>query len=279
MQTKTILTVLTDPALAERTLEQAETLAMGFDAHLDVLCLGVDSSQTGYDMVGAEVMVLQESLQRASDTARALAEQAETTLKRSAIRWAIEDGVSSLSDLGRSVALRARYSDLVAVPRPYGPSRGVELEPALEGALFEARTPVLVLPETAPVSARPRRVLLAWNESVEALTAARSAMSLLAAAESVHLAVIDPPQHGAERSDPGGLLAQYLARHGVRAEIDVLSKTMPRVSDVLQRHARDIDADLVVMGAYGHSRLREAVLGGATRDMLEGATLPVFMAH
>ena len=97
--------------------------------------------------------------------------------------------------------------------------------------------------------------------------------------DNVHVVVIDPPQHGPNRSDPGGALSQYLARHGVKPEIDVLSKTMPRVSDVLCRHVQDLDADLVVMGAYGHSRFREAILGGATRNMLENAEVPVLLAH
>jgi nucleotide-binding universal stress UspA family protein len=91
--------------------------------------------------------------------------------------------------------------------------------------------------------------------------------------------VIDPPAHGPNRSDPGGLLSQYLARHDVNIEIDVLSKALPRVSDVMRRHVTDIDADMVVMGAYGHSRFREAILGGATRNMLETSEVPVFMAH
>jgi len=95
----------------------------------------------------------------------------------------------------------------------------------------------------------------------------------------VHVVVIDPPTPGPNRSDPGGVLSQFLARHGVRGDIDVLSKTLPRVSDVLNRHARDMNADMIVMGAYGHSRFREAILGGATRYMLEQAEIPVFMAH
>ncbi len=68
-------------------------------------------------------------------------------------------------------------------------------------------------------------------------------------------------------------------RHGVKAEVTVLARNLPTVSDVLAQHALDIGADMMVMGAYGHSRLREAVLGGATRAMLEGATIPVLMAH
>jgi nucleotide-binding universal stress UspA family protein len=70
-----------------------------------------------------------------------------------------------------------------------------------------------------------------------------------------------------------------LVRHGVKAEVSVLAKTRPSVSDVLVRHLRDQNADLLVMGAYGHSRFREAILGGATRDMLEMAEGPVFLAH
>jgi len=121
--------------------------------------------------------------------------------------------------------------------------------------------------------------MIGWNESPEALIAVRAALPLLKQADVAHVVVIDPPTHGPNRSDPGGQLSQYLARHDVRVEIDVLSKTLPRVSDVMMRHAADMGADMVVMGAYGHSRFREAVFGGATRYMLEQAKLPVFMAH
>ena len=149
----------------------------------------------------------------------------------------------------------------------------------LEAALFEGRSPVVVLPSNdAPVS-HPKQISIAWNESPEALSATRAALPLLQAADMVRVVVVDPPAHGPNRSDPGGMLSQYLARQGVRAEIDVLSKTLPRVSDVLMRHAKDMNIDMIVMGAYGHSRFREAILGGATRHMLENADLPVFMAH
>jgi nucleotide-binding universal stress UspA family protein len=70
-----------------------------------------------------------------------------------------------------------------------------------------------------------------------------------------------------------------LARHGVNCEVSVLAKTLPRTSDTLLRHARDKNAQMIVMGAYGHSRFRESILGGATRNMLEMAELPVLMAH
>ncbi|MBP0481412.1 universal stress protein [Sagittula salina] len=280
MAYKTLLTVITDRDLMAGTLDAAATLAGGLDAHLDVLCLGVDRTQTGYYYAGANAMVLQETLTRASADADALASAARAHLAKYDIRWGLDHGVAQLADIGRHVAAHARFSDLVVLPKPYGDGCGVELEPVIEGALFEGGVPVLVSPgPKVPISATPQRVVLAWNESSESLRAIRAALPLLKGAEVAHVVVIDPPQHGASRSDPGGMLSQYLARHGVKPEIEVLAKTLPRVSDVLIRHATDVDAELVVMGAYGHSRFREAILGGATRYMLEQAGIPVLMAH
>lgn len=173
----------------------------------------------------------------------------------------------------------ARFCDLVVLPKPYGKAGGPAAEAILEAALFEGHAPVLVLPEGFTGTNFGKRVVMAWNQSDEALMAARAALPLLKAASEVDITIIDPPTHGPERSDPGGMLSQYLARHGVHAEVSVLAKTLPRTSEVLSRHARDENADLIVMGAYGHSRFREAILGGATRNMLEMADIPVFMAH
>ena len=119
-------------------------------------------------------------------------------------------------------------------------------------------------------------VLIVYAFSFSIYTAATAMPETL---HKAPIAVIDPPQHGPERSDPGGMLCQMLVRHGVKAEVSVLARTLPRISDILARHVRDQNADLLVMGAYGHSRLREAILGGATRNMLEQTEIPVLMAH
>ncbi|WP_297773138.1 universal stress protein [uncultured Roseovarius sp.] len=279
MTYNSLFSVLTDESLVEETLAHAVAAATEYDAHLDVLCLGVDRSQSGYYYAGASAILLQETIARAQEDAEAIEARAREVLGGSALRWSVESGVSQLADMGRHVAVRARFSDLVILPQPYGDGRGAELEPVTESALFEGRTPVLVAPSGCAPVPRPARIMLGWNESSEALGAVRAALPLLKAADVVHVVVIDPPTHGPNRSDPGGLLSQYLARHDVKVEIDVLSKTLPRVSDVLLRHAGDMDADMVVMGAYGHSRFREAIFGGATRYMLEQAKIPVFMAH
>ncbi len=279
MSYKTLMTVVTDIGVAGPPLEAGVALAQAWDAHLEVMCMGVDRTQTGYYYAGANAMILQETIARAQREAEAAAEHVRNELGKTDVRWNVETGVAQLADIGRQVAMHARFADLMVLPKPYGENRGAELEPVIEGGLFDGKVPVMVVPESGLPKTRPERILLGWDEGDEALSAARAALPLLSRAEAVHVVVVDPPAHGANRSDPGGLLSQFLARHGVKVEIDVLSKTMPQVSDVLMRHASDISADMIVMGAYGHSRFREAILGGATRNMLENSPLPLFMSH
>ncbi|MFW8595437.1 universal stress protein [Cribrihabitans neustonicus] len=279
MSYKSLLTVVTAVDTADAPLAQAAALAEMSGGHAEALCLGVDRSQTGYYYAGSSALILQETMSRANAEAEEVKAFAEARLAAAGVAYSTQSGIAQIADLGRHVARHARFSDLVVLGKPYGPGVGAEAEPVVESALFEGRAPVLVVPAEAPVLRQPKTVLVAWNESVEAMAAVRHALPFLAGAAVVRIVVIDPPQHGPERSDPGGLLAQMLARHGASCEIDVLSKTMPRVSDVLIRHASDTNADLMVMGAYGHSRFREAILGGATRNMLEQARVPVLMAH
>ena len=279
MTYKSLLTVLTDDKIADAPLNHMIALAEAQDAHAEALCLGVDRTQTGYYYAGASAMVLQETLSRANAEAAELLAKANKVLGQSGVRWSAEEGIAQIADLGRHVAYRARFADLVVMPHPYGENRGAEVEPVIEAAMFDAGVPVLVVPDKGTPKPAPKTVLVAWNESRESLRAIKLALPFLAAADCVRIVVIDPPAHGPERSDPGGMLSQMLARHGAQCEIDVLSKTMPRVSDILNRHAADTGADMIVMGAYGHSRFRGAILGGATRNMLEKSDVPVFMAH
>jgi nucleotide-binding universal stress UspA family protein len=281
MAYKSLLTVATSPEGLLTTISAAAQIAVRMDAHLDGLALGVDRTQIGYSYVGAGAVVIAAAMDRAEEEAR----EAEKALNAAigaqepALRTSVESVVTQLGALTDVVAARARYSDLVILPLPYGKSRGVEDEAVTEAALFEGMAPVLVIPPSGMKSSDPRRIVIAWNQSREALVATRRAMPFLRRAETVQIVVIDPPPHGSERSDPGGLLCQLLVRHGVKAEVSVLAKSLPRVSDILAQHLRDFDAQLLVMGAYGHSRFREAILGGATRDMLERAEVPVFLAH
>ena len=282
MAYKSILTVVTAADKATAPIDAAVALARREDAHLDVLCLGLDRLQTGYYYVGAAPIapvLLQETLDQAKDDAQAAETAVRARLGAEDIRWAVDTAIAQIGSLGSEVGRLARFADLVLVPQPYGKGSEPEQEAILEAALFDARAPALVMPAGKFDAVYGKRIVVAWNQSNEALSAVRAALPLLKAASLVDVAVIAPPSHGPERSDPGGMLSQYLARHGVKAEVSVLARTLPHVSDQICRHVEDMNADMVVMGAYGHSRFREAILGGTTREMFEIARVPVFTAH
>ncbi len=281
MAYKSLLTIASSGAGLARAVDASTKIALAMDAHLETLALGIDRSQLGYAYVGTGAVIMQVAMERAAEEVAQREKELRAALDAQGqdLRWSLDSAVCQLGALSELIGARARYSDLVILPQPYGEGRGTEAEAVLEASLFEGMAPVLVLPEAGTLVARPKRIVLAWNQSREALVAARRAMPFLKQAEQVVVTVVDPSAYGAERSDPGGNLCQLLVRHGVRAEVSVLAKTLPRVSEVLARQCQDIGADMLVMGAYGHSRFREAILGGATRNMLEGAEVPVFMAH
>lgn len=279
MAYKTIATFVCGEEEIALTLPVAADIAARQDAHLAVCTLGVDTMLTGGFYMGTAPIVVTEALGRAQAQAEALEAAAEAALAGRSLRWSVEPALAPQGGLSGVVGLRARFADLVVQSLPYRRGAGPEQAIVLEAALFEGHAPVLAVPEAGLARDFGRRVVVAWNQSNEAMTAIRAAMPLLRDADRVSVAIVNPPAHGSERSDPGGMLTQMLARHGVRAEVAVLAKTLPRVSDVLMRHMQDSASDLLVMGAYGHSRLREAILGGATRNVLENAEWPVFLAH
>lgn len=281
MTFKSILTIATSAHGLQPVVDTASRLALQSDGHLDALALGVDQTQVAYSYVGASAVILAEGLSRADEDARATEAALKSALgtQPTNLRFAVETTVTQLGMLTDLVASRARYADLVVLGLPYGAGRAVADEAAVEAALFQGMAPVLVVPNAGMASVDPRRVVIAWDQSREALGAVRQAMPFLMRADLVTVLVIDPSPHGPERSDPGGLLCQMLVRHGVRAEVQVLARTLPRVSDIMAQHLRDTSAELLVMGAYGHSRFREAILGGVTRDMLEYAEVPILLAH
>lgn len=279
MSYKTILTVLTDAETGKTALTAAIDLARRDGAHLDVLCLGVDRTEPGAYYAGANAIILQENLAQAQAEADALLETVEADLKAEDIAWGASRAVGTYAGMTMLIAERARFADLVVLPAPYSEGMGREGEVIVEAALFNGGAPVLVVPEGSGLPAPDGTVVVAWDESAEALRAVRAALPFLAKSALASIAVVAPSRHGEGRSDPGMALSQLLTRHGATADVSLLPRTMPRTSDVLARHCSDMNAGLLVMGAYGHSRLREAILGGTTRNTLEDTTRPVLMAH
>ena len=174
---------------------------------------------------------------------------------------------------------RARYADLT-IAGPELLADGSLKDAVLSGCLFQSGRPMLLVPDKSKPTLRPKKVLLAWDSRMEAARAVGCALPMMRAAESVCIAMVDPVASALGSGDePGADIAAYLARHGVRVTVDQLASCGHPTVEVLNQHAIDMSADLIVMGAYGHSRMRERIFGGATRGMIEGAQVPVLMVH
>jgi nucleotide-binding universal stress UspA family protein len=176
-------------------------------------------------------------------------------------------------------ALHARYADLTILGQ-FDPDKPDTIRPRPEQVTLVSGRPILVVPNVGNFADLGRRVVIGWNASREAARAVNDAMPLLTAAETVTVLTIDPREGPRAHGElPGADISLHLARHGVKAEIErTVSADLP-LGEVLLSRVADLGADLLVMGAYGHSRARELLLGGATRSLLRSMTLPVLMSH
>ena len=178
-----------------------------------------------------------------------------------------------------TVLLHARYSDLVIIGQAdRSPGQGRTTQGFVEQVLLGAGRPVIIVPHSGKITSFGKRVLFAWDASREAARAASDAMPILSNADVVEVVVINPASSNEHGPQPGTDFALYLSRQGVNAEVRSVTSSMD-VGNTLLSHAADFGADLMVMGAYGHSRLREWVLGGATQTVLNTMTVPVLMTH
>ena len=279
MSYKTIAIVISDEVCDKEALQAAVTLANREGGHLDVYCLGIDPVR--YDMapMGASPALTLSGNGEAQVRAKTLVDWAHDRLRGALTPTAVQKLVVTSAGLDAAIARVVRYSDLIVASQPYGEGSTQVQTIILEAVLFGTGAPVLIIPRTAEDIGAFDRVMVAWDESTQALEAVRKALPALKSATRAEIVMINPPSHSPERSDPGGVICVMLARHGVKADVSILAKTMPHVAEVINRHAQDHAIDLIVMGAYGHSRFREAMIGGATRDMLETARVPILMAH
>ncbi len=149
-----------------------------------------------------------------------------------------------------------------------------------ERLIFETGRPVLFVPFGAKPATLPKNVLVAWNNSRESARATFDALPLLKKAKSVEIVLVDPPTNEQQdAADAGDEIAAALARQDVKVNVEAMPSGGSPVGTALQKRADEISADILVMGAYGHSRLREMILGGATRQMLALMKLPTFMSR
>lgn len=276
---RSIGTILHDPSASTVALDFAIAMARDWNAHLHIICAGVDITDPGFYYAGAQTIAVQRNLEHARDTAQELEALVREKLKPETLTWDVETVTMMNHGLAPFVVNQMRYADMVVLPLPYSGSGGQIDTIGFEACLFDADIPVMVVPDGVTWAGQPDRVMVAWNDGAEALAAARAALPMAVKASTTDIYVVEPPLHGQDRSDPGGRLAQVYARAGAHVEITVAARQASDIASQLLQRARETGADLLVMGGYGHSRLREAVLGGVTRSMLHDATLPVLMAR
>lgn len=184
-------------------------------------------------------------------------------------------------DARYALLLQSRYADLLvlsqrsdAEPAPPVRVRGLPGQLMLEGV-----RPVLVVPDDDRDAPLPDTAIVAWDGSMRAVRAINAALPLLQRATAVKLALINPDTLGDLHGDePGADMALYLARQGVSVDV-LVERTRAGIGQALLDLSRDLDAGLIVAGAFGHNRYREWVLGGVTRTLLEEAQVPVLFAH
>lgn len=288
MAIKTILVPVDGTDGARAAMETAFTVGRDLAAHVTVLHVSADARDAlplmGEGMSGA---MIEDMLDRASDEIRERRERAADMFETFCKRYQVpvveappapaEVSAVFVTETGPEdlvVAKRGRLSDLVvaSAPRDGAP---LVANPTLNAALFESARPVLVAPESPP-TVIGRHVVVAWNGGSESARAARTSFAFLAKAEKVTVLTLEtentPPERGPE-------LAAFLAWHGIAAEVESPAPGGAGVGATILGRAGALGADLLVMGAYSHSRMRELILGGVTRHVLENATVPVLMAH
>lgn len=199
-------------------------------------------------------------------------------LERSAYAFDVQD-VTAEAALGRDeIVSHARVADLIIMARA-GQHAHARRE-LLEDVLFKSGRPMLLVSSSPRHKQKWERILIAWNARPEVVRAIAGAIPLLQAAKDVRIVTVDAAPNTAWRGDaPGRDLAAYLTCHGVRAEVSNLDGLGREHARAIADAALDFDADLIVMGAYGHSRAREFVLGGVTRDLLAGSKTALLLAH
>jgi len=278
MTFKTILTI-TGPELGNGDLRLAAALCEESGAHLSVLVMAFAAPPPGgeYAAMVSDVWLAQreEDLKELQKRTTSISE----FLASSAISSDLSSEYKDVAWADDAIGRRGRYADLTVVG-PEMLSREALREKVLEGALFSSGRPMLLLPNGSNPTLNPKRVMVAWDTSLEASRAVRESLEVLAAADEVRVVLVDPVEtergHGAE---PGADIASYLVRHRAKVVVDRLPSEGHSVAAVLRRHATDVAADFLVMGGYGHSRLRERIFGGVTQSMLDSPALPTLIAR
>lgn len=278
MDYKSILLNASGARGGSQALEMALDLTKLFGAHLS----GLYTYASAYYIYEFSHGAVSATLEGRERDARLAAERAVNGFQTLARRAGVTDSewVCVGGDPLQALARRSHGADLLVTPP------GSNLAPAAPASLdlpaglaLACGCPVLLVPDVSTSSRMPQRILIAYNARREAMRAVRDALPLLARARAIEILTIREGTDETDAEEPGQAAQTLLSRHGIASRLSPSNGTTGDVTEAILSRADEFGADLVCMGAYGHSRLREVALGGVTWHMLREATLPVLMSH
>jgi len=257
--------------------EYAVSVAEAFQAHVAAIAFAYDPVLPPALMGGIPADFIESQRAQAEEAAGAAVARFEEAARRagvSAESRVLAASVAGASDLfGRM----ARRFDLAVVGQAE-PDKAAPEELIAETALFESGRPVLLVPYIQKAGLKLGNVLVCWDGSRSAARATADAMPFLTRADSIEVVIV-AGERGKGDEIPGADVGQHLARHALKVNVKRIVATETDVASAILSYVADASADLIVMGGYGHSRLREFILGGVTRGILAAMTVPTLMSH
>jgi nucleotide-binding universal stress UspA family protein len=277
MAPKDILLLLDLDTTSGAAMNVAIDLAAASEAHLTAIALAVDPVVTGFVVAPVPVDLIESARKNALDRAKASSDRFKTAANLAGLSHEVRVNEVLMGGIPQGFVASARMSDLVVIGQE-NPNRPEPLRDVLiETALYEGIAPVLIVPYIAKAPMQLKTVLVAWDGSRPAARAIRDALPFLA--DTAEITILMLGNATKLPGEPGADLATWLARHGLTVSLKSLPGANVPVADAILNYAAENGFDIVVMGAYGHSWMREAIFGGTTRDILRTMTVPVLMAH
>jgi len=260
----------------DATIDYAVSLARAFEAHLVGVAFAYEPIPIPMVIDDVPPDVIDEMRRAADAAAKAAVAAFEEAARRAGISAEALRPRATFAGTADQFGRMARRFDL-SIIRQAEPERSTPTPLIIEAALFDSGRPILVVPYIQKNGLRLDRAMVCWDGSRSAARAIGDAMPFLQRSGEVQVVVVS--ERGKYDDIPGLGLATHLARHGVAVEVKQIVAPDVAVANVLLSHAAESAADFLVLGAYGHSRLREFILGGVTRSILESMTVPVLMSH
>jgi nucleotide-binding universal stress UspA family protein len=261
----------------DAALDYAVSVAAAFEAHIAAIGFAYEPVMPPIDSVSAvPADIIDAEREESRKAATAAISRFEEAARRAAVSAETRMIEASISGAAKEFGAIVRSFDL-AIVNQANPNTLVD-NLMVEGALFDAGRPVLVVPYIQRTGLKLDRVMACWDGSRNAARAINDAMPFLTRAKAIDVITVGGEKYK-NHTIQGADIAQHLARHGLNVELRNITTGDVDVPNAILSDAADRDADLIVMGGYGHSRLREFVLGGATRGILSSMTVPTLMAH